>query len=61
MTKLAKLVILGFMAIGITACGKTGELTPVKAAKAEVVSAKSVPAASAPILIEPDIAPYNPK
>ncbi len=45
MNKLVKLVVLGFIVVGISACGKTGELTPTKAEtvpvkvkKAEAVS-----------------------
>lgn len=49
MDRLVKLMALGFFVVGISACGKTGELTPVK-----------VEPVKAP-LVESNIMPHNSK
>ncbi len=70
MDKLIKLMVLGFVVVGISACGKTGELTPVKKETQQAESAVMVEQAAVvesavmvepTVVIESDIMPHNSK
>ena len=56
MKKLAKLLALAFVVVGITACGKMGELENVKPAQAQAIDQTAQVAAP-----ESDIMPHNSK